>query len=183
MPLNAITGIIQLIIAPVVIVTACALLVNGLQARYTILIDRLRALARDRLDLRLRIEAEAVSDPDAVTLIERRLHLIETQLPLVLRHHRLVRNALIAVYLGIIAFLVDMLLIALAAFFPGELANALVLLGFLAGTAAALMGVIIAAVEIRASHDVIRYEVDAMAHFTADARPGRTPPPRHPSAG
>jgi len=45
MELAAITATIQLIIAPVVIVTACALLVNGLLTRYTLLIDRLRALA------------------------------------------------------------------------------------------------------------------------------------------
>jgi hypothetical protein len=165
MELSAITAIIQLVIAPVVIVTACALLVNGLQARYTILIDRLRALARDRLELRLRREQEASADPDSIALIERRLHLIETQLPLVLRHHRQVRNALIAVYVGIACFLTDMFLIALAAFFPGGLMNALVLVAFLTGTGSALVGVIIAALEIRASHDVLLYEVDSLAAF------------------
>jgi hypothetical protein len=165
MELAAITAIIQLVIAPVVIVTACALLVNGLQARYTLIIDRLRALGRDRLEMRLRQEAEATVDPATVKLIERRLHLIETQLPLVLQHHRLVQNALIAVYSGIACFLVDMFLIALAASYPGSLMNALVLFCFLGGVAAALIGVIIAAVEIRASHAVIRYEVDSMAMF------------------
>jgi Protein of unknown function (DUF2721) len=158
MELAAITAVIQLVIAPVVIVTACALLVNGLLTRYTLLIDRLRALARDRLDLRLR--ADASTDPDALTLINRRLLLIEEQVPKVLRHHRLVRNALIAVYSAIACFLVDMFLIALAAFFPGGAMNALVLVGFLTGTACALVGIIIAISEIQASHAVIRYEVE-----------------------
>ncbi|MBN8590295.1 MAG: DUF2721 domain-containing protein [Anaerolineae bacterium] len=163
MELAAITATIQLIIAPVVIVTACALLVNGLLTRYTLLIDRLRALAKDRLDLRLR--SDATSDPETLALINRRLGLIEEQVPRVLRHHRMVRNALVAAYSGIACFLVDMFLIALAAFFPGGLLNTLVLIGFLSGTAAALVAVLIAISEIRASHQVIRYEVDSIDLF------------------
>jgi len=127
-----------------------------------LLIDRLRALAKDRLDLRLR--SDATSDPEALALINRRLGLIEEQVPRVLRHHRMVRNV-VAAYSGIACFLVDMFLIALAAFFPGGLLNTLVLLGFLSGTAAALVAVLIAISEIRASHQVIRYEVDSIDLF------------------
>jgi uncharacterized membrane protein YphA (DoxX/SURF4 family) len=42
---------IQLILAPVVMVTACAILLAGLLSRFAALNDRLRLLARERLDL------------------------------------------------------------------------------------------------------------------------------------
>jgi hypothetical protein len=51
--LNAetITHTIQFILAPVVMVSSCAILVGGMLSRYAELKDRLRALARERLDL------------------------------------------------------------------------------------------------------------------------------------
>ena len=42
---------IQLILAPVVMITACALLLNSLGARYSGLSNRLQTLAKDRLTL------------------------------------------------------------------------------------------------------------------------------------
>ena len=46
-----VTRTIQLILAPVVMITACALLLNGLLSRYDALNARLRIMGRERLDL------------------------------------------------------------------------------------------------------------------------------------
>lgn len=53
------TRTIQLILAPVVMVTACGILVNGLIGRYTNITNRLRTMAHERLELLRQLEMSA----------------------------------------------------------------------------------------------------------------------------
>ncbi len=48
--INTVTHLIQLMIVPVVMVTACTLLINGMLQQYASINDRLRSMARERLD-------------------------------------------------------------------------------------------------------------------------------------
>src|SRR4051812_48031474 len=73
---------LQLIIAPVVMISSCALLLTGLLGRYAAVNDRLRAMARERLDL-------WHSDIDGDGFKTERLHQIDQQIPDLLRRHRM----------------------------------------------------------------------------------------------
>ena len=91
MTINTVTRLIQLMIVPVVMVTACALLINGILQQYASINDRLRLMARERLELWHPREAEQATPMTARdAFITERLEQIDTQLPQLLQRHHLV---------------------------------------------------------------------------------------------
>jgi hypothetical protein len=147
---------IQLILAPVVMVTACAGFLNGLLSRYGAINDRLRALARERLDL---LESCGVEVAKAAGLARERLVEIDTQVPALLRRHRKVRDSVLVVYAAIVVFVVSMFVIALAAAFGSTPIAIAALIVFLAATTLLLVGAVISVLEVRISHEAMHYEM------------------------
>lgn len=149
---------IQLIIAPVVLITACAIIQGGILGRYMYLGQRMRLLAQERLEL---LHSNKMED----SFYRERVQEIDSQIPLLIRRHRLLQNGVTLVYSAILIFLISMFAIALSvASNFGELATfALVL--FLTGTGILLVGVIAAIKEIRMSHQAICYEISRIASF------------------
>jgi hypothetical protein len=161
MSVEAIARTIQLMLAPVVMVTSCALLVGGMLTRYTAINDLMRALTRERLEL-LRGQGGALSvvamAGDAFK--EERLHEIDTQLPSLLRQHELIHHGALATYLAISLFVLSMFVIALAAGSSSAALATTALVVFLLGTAALLVGVLLIGLEIRISNQAVRYQVE-----------------------
>lgn len=152
--------IIQVILAPVVMITSCAIIVGGILTQYNAINDRLRALARERLDL-LTAPDGALNHSQSLgnSAHGERLGEIDAQLPLLLRRHELARNAALALYSAIIILIVSMFTIALAVLQTGAALRNVALITFLLGTASALVGIVLMAHELRISHDAVRYEV------------------------
>jgi hypothetical protein len=159
MSAETVSRTIQLILAPVVMVSACSILVGGLQAHYASINDRLRAMARERLDLLRSLRAEAVrGSEERDTLALERLEEIDHQIPVLLRRHRQVHDAVLAVYCAILIFVASMFVIACAAAVNTDWTATAALLVFLAGVAALLVGVVLITVEVRTSHRALQYE-------------------------
>lgn len=152
--------IIQIILAPVVMITSCAIIVGGVLSQYSAINDRLRALARERLDL-LTTSDGSLSKPVLATASAHaeRLSEIDTQLPLLLYRHRVVRNAAFALYSAIAILVLSMFIIAIAILQSAAALRSLALIIFLLGTASALIGIVLMTYELRISHDAIYYEV------------------------
>ncbi len=146
---------VQIILAPVVLMTVCAILVQGLLGRYASISDRLRALARERLDL---LGGEAGRAP----LRTERLRLVDAQLPRLLHHHRRIHDALLAFYVAEGIFIASMFVIAAAAFTVSTDLATDALGVFLLGAGVVLVGVLLTALEVRASHAVLDDEVRGM---------------------
>jgi hypothetical protein len=73
---------ISLILAPVVMITSCVLLLNGLLTRYEVISTRMRAMHRERLEL-LQAMGYKMSDGEpTLGFSTQRVQEIETQLPL-----------------------------------------------------------------------------------------------------
>jgi len=155
--LETVAQTIQLILAPVVMVSACAILLTGLLSRYAAINDRMRLLARERFDLLLGQADEATQ-----RLIAERIKQIDTQIPILLHHHRLTHDAVLAAYSAVALYIADMFVIALGAVMYADWIAALVLVLFLGGTGMLLAGILITAREIRTSHQAVQYEVQAM---------------------
>ncbi|HEY9626195.1 MAG TPA: DUF2721 domain-containing protein [Coleofasciculaceae cyanobacterium] len=147
---------IQLIIAPVVLITACALIQNAVLGRYASVGQYMRSLALERLAL-LR------SDEKADVFYLERLQEIDRQTPLLIRRHRLLQNAALIIYSATSIFLGSMFAIALAVTLNSAIVASLTLTLFLLGTGILLLGVLSISVEIRMSHRAICYEVDSIA--------------------
>lgn len=157
---------IGFILAPAVMINACAVALNGLLAHYAAINDRLRGLAKERLELlRLRVEASRG------LFVGERLEEIDTQLPQLLVRHALMRTSILWVFIAVSLYVVTMLIIALAAFSAPWVAT-LALVLFLLGTAALLGGVSLTVLEIYRSHGAVDYEVRQVSRLRVGERRG-----------
>jgi Protein of unknown function (DUF2721) len=156
-----IASTIQLVLAPVVMISACAITLNGLIGHYQAINDRVRAMMHERLDL-LR------GPVDADRFSRERLVEIDHQVPDLLRRHRLMRNAVVAIDSAIAVFVASMLAIAIETV-SGSIAVGTVVLGlFMLGTLGLLIGVVLSALEIRSSHNGLDYEANRVLGLKRD---------------
>jgi hypothetical protein len=147
---------IQLIIAPVVLITACALIQNAILIRYASIGQYMRSLALERLQL---LRTSKVTD---LFYLER-LQEIDRQIPLLTRRHRLLQTVIIVIYSSVSIFLMNMFAIALTVAIGSDTSATFALLLFLVGTGVLLVGVFLATLEIHMSHRAICYEVGRIA--------------------
>jgi hypothetical protein len=171
--LKTVAQSIQLILAPVVMLSACTILLGGLQSRYAAVNDRLRAMVRERLEL-LRGDGTDLARPPATNAYAtERLHQLDEQMPELLRRHGAIRDSVLAVYGAVEIFVVDMFLIGAATATPLGWLPAAVLIDFLVGMGALLYGVGLTIDEVRVSHHALAYEVNRVL---ALGGPGQLPP-------
>ena len=159
----------QYILAPVVMISASALILNGMHGRYTSLNHRLRDMSRERLKL-------LDSDIDDSVYKNERLDYIDTELPIMLDHYVQVHQAIMFMYLAVMLYVVNMFMIAIAyqtqsaaiPFSFGEasptkmVAKGIVLTAlafFLIGTATSLLALTVNIREFRNSHELTEHEV------------------------
>ncbi|NEQ22434.1 MAG: DUF2721 domain-containing protein [Microcoleus sp. SIO2G3] len=150
---------IQLIIAPVVLITACMLFQNGILARYASLSQRIRSLAHERFDLLRSGKAEETFNLE-------RLQAIDRQLPSLTHRHRLIQKSALFAYSAIAIFILTMFAISLSVAFNSGAVGTIALMLFLVGTGVLLMGIFSIALEIRISHRAICYEVHQITSLT-----------------
>jgi hypothetical protein len=151
-----VTQIIQAILAPVLMVNACALLVAALFTRYVGINDRLRQMAHERLVLLRDYQQERSTER---FLLDERLQEIDAQFRNLLRRHWLAHHAVIAMYAAIGVFVIDMFVIAVSLMSNDEWTSMLALVVFLAGIALMPVGIVLTVVEVSTSRGIIVYEV------------------------
>jgi hypothetical protein len=147
---------IQLILAPVVMFSACSIFVGGVLNHYTSVGDRIRALTRERLD---------VLRSQTTTLDLERLDEIDAQLPEILQRHQLIHHALMAVYASIAILILTMCVIAVTATIAADWVGTLVYGIFLLSVLAMLAGVVLITIEIQTSRRSLAFEVDRVSHL------------------
>lgn len=148
----AVAEIIQLIIAPTVLLSVCALVQNGVLTRYIALGNRIRSLNQERFKLL------HVSDPsDKLATVS--LRTLDYQIPLLVHRHKLLQDTVVIIYIAIVILIVSMFAIALSVGFnSGQIATMSLVL-FLLSAGALLLGVCLTAQEVRISHQALCYEV------------------------
>lgn len=154
---------IQLILAPVVMVTACGLLLNGMLAHYTAINDRIRRLVAERLGLAFVTPAD-----DHAALARERLTEIDHQVPMLIDRHRQVHHAILLVYTAVVTLVLSMFIIGAAALADSDALGTVALFVFLAATAAILVGAGFMAVEVRGSHASVAYEAMRVVGLPVD---------------
>ncbi len=155
-----VTRIIQLILAPAVIISACAIIVGGLVSRAAAINDRIRIMNRERLDL-LRQDTNRL-------LAKERLREIDQQLPDLLQRLQLSHRAVMATYCAILVLIGDMLLIAIAAVTNSVAVGWLALVVFLAGAATLALAMVLTIRELQKSLNSIKYEVQRVSSLMVE---------------
>jgi hypothetical protein len=158
MSIDTIIRTISLILAPVVMISSCAIFLNGLFGHYQTISARLRAMHRERLELLQTVDMSTTAER-AVSIIFQRILEIDTQLPKMLRRHQLIRDAVVAIGVAVSIFITSMFIIALASATNSPLAAVIALIAFLLGTGALLVGVITTTIELYQSHREVSYEI------------------------
>jgi hypothetical protein len=135
---------------PAVLFTASALLLAGLQNKYSSLIVAVRALNDERRELLRRPTLAAWEQSRSESIVE--------QIPHLLARAKLVRNAVFMLYLGTLLFLLASFIIGLVHLGWPPMAGLVIGL-FGLGLAGLMIGVGFALAEARLSYRVVRMEV------------------------
>src|SRR5487761_1276118 len=150
---------VQAMVAPVVLITSAGVLSSALLTMYGSVNDRMRAMDRERLDIltgAARVLRSAAEVPPAG---RERLTQLDAQLPMLLRRHRLLHNAVLLIYAAVAVLVLSVIAIGVAVPGGSGAAGTAALALVLAATVMLLGGLLFAARSIMISMNAIDYEV------------------------
>jgi len=150
---TSIVQVIELMLAPGLMISACGLLLLGMNNKYSLVVNRIRLLNEERRKVLVKGSTGSFSYEENV-----RLESISLQLDKLTMRARLVRNAVLAYTNAVAFFVITSLLIGIQYFAELNL-NILITSIFLLGMISVLAGVLYAAYETREGYKIILLEV------------------------
>jgi len=147
--------IIQLMLAPAVMISACGLLLLGINNKYSLVVNRVRLLNEEKRHLFVRVNENPLSTEDNV-----RLESIANQIQKLVYRVRLVRNSVLSYTVAVALFVVTSFFLGYSYFAALNL-TMLILIAFLLGMVFVLLGIIFAGMETYKGYEIITYEVKA----------------------
>jgi hypothetical protein len=144
---------IQLILAPVVMVSACGILLTGMLNHYGNINDRIRRLTAERLQLSQLRPLEGHEALAGERLVE-----IDHEVPMLITRHQQVHHAILLAFTAVAILVLSMFIIAATALSHSSAVGTVALFVFLGGTAALLGSAAFMALEVRSSHRTVSYE-------------------------
>lgn len=161
--MNALTGdnlsviqVIQLMLAPAVMINACGLLLLGINNKYSLVVNRVRILNEEKRRLRKTAGERELNYDESV-----RLESIAQQLRRLVYRVKLVRNCVLFDTSAVALFVLTSLFIGVDYFLqPFSLKN-IIIATFLLGMVSVFCGVAFAFLETKKGYDIVIYEVKA----------------------
>ncbi len=150
----SIVQVIQLMLAPGIMISACGLLLLGMNNKYSLVVNRIRLLNEEKRKFFTKAGERDFNYEENV-----RLESISMQLSKLAFRVKLVRNAVLSYTIAVAFFVLTSLFIGLQFVMGSEKLNYLVTILFLVGMILVLIGVIFAAYESIKGYDIIRLEV------------------------
>lgn len=139
------------IVAPAIMISASALMILALHAKYSSLIDRLRSLNEERRSI--------VNAPEQQKSGQRLQNVVE-QIELFLVRARLVRNSIVSLYLAISLFVLSSIIIGVAIVISSiGLPIGASLIVFMLGMVCVFIGTVYALRDILNAYTIARIEV------------------------
>jgi hypothetical protein len=151
--LNSIIQVIQLMLAPGIMISACGLLLLGMNNKYSLIVNRIRLLNEER-----RKVLKSAGDREFSYEENVRLESISLQIDKLTLRVRLVRNAVLSYTIAVALFVITSLLIGIEYFAELNL-NVLITINFLVGMISVLAGILFAAYETKEGYNIIQLEV------------------------
>ena len=150
----SIVDVIQLMLAPGLMISACGLLLLGLNNKYSLVVNRIRILNEEKRRFVNKSAEKDFSYEDTV-----RLESISRQISALFFRVKLVRNSVLSYTIAVALFVVTSLLIGIQYLFDFQSLSYLMTTLFLLGMLSVLIGVIYAAQETIEGYKIIRLEV------------------------
>lgn len=148
--------VIQLMLAPAVMINACGLLLLGINNKYSLVVNRVRILNEERRRLRKTAGERDLNYDENV-----RLESISQQLTRLVYRMKLVRNCVLFDTTAVALFVLTSLFIGIDYFVPSINLRTIVIATFLIGMISVFCGVGFAFFETKKGYDIVIYEVKA----------------------
>ena len=145
---------IQLILAPGVMISACGLLLLGINNKFTSVLNRIRALTEEKRKMIINA-AEREFIPAEIQRIES----ITRQLTGLLNRAKLIRNSIFCYLCAVGLFVVTSLFIGADYFQPMLQLRYLILGTFLSGMVIVFVGVIFGVLDTMKGYNIVKFEV------------------------
>jgi hypothetical protein len=151
---SSIIQIIQLMLAPGLMISACGLLLLGMNNKYSLVVNRIRLLNEERRRFLLKKSGKDFDYEENI-----RLESISQQISALLIRVKLVRNAVLSYTIAVAFFVLTSLIIGLQFASQNIELTLLIIALFLLGMLSVLIGIIFAAYETKKGYDIIHLEV------------------------
>lgn len=145
---------IQAILTPALMISACGLLLLGLNNRYATVLSRIRMLNDEK--------RRKLADPEGIDreyIDALRFESVMRQIPSLIQRANHLRRSLIFLWIGVICYLFSSICLGAGLFF-GMHAPALAVWVFMAGLCTAIIGVVFALLDIALAYRVLKLEVE-----------------------
>ena len=149
------SSLIQSMLAPGLMISACGLLLLGMNNKYSLVVNRIRLLNEERR--KMRYEANKVDN------YEQRHKSIDTQISMLIVRVALIRNTVFSYSMAIAGFIISSLFIGYQVLTEAADLYWLIVLTFLAGMIFVLAGIIFAALEVRRGFNIVRIEINDLS--------------------
>ncbi len=153
--ITSIVEIIQLMLAPGIMISACGLLLLGMNNKYSLVVNRIRLLNEER---RKAIH-KTTDDKDFNYQETQRLESISMQITKLVYRVKLVRNAVLCYTTAVALFVLTSLSIGFGFLLEITKLNSIVTILFLSGMISVLCGIIFAAYETYKGYEIVNFEV------------------------
>jgi Protein of unknown function (DUF2721) len=154
--ISSIVQIIQLMLAPGLMISACGLLLLGMNNKYSLIVNRIRLLNEER-----RKALHKLGDTEFSFQENVRFESITKQLERLTYRVGLVRNAVLSYTIAVALFVLTSLLIGFGYLFEIARLNSIITILFLLGMTSVLAGVLFAAYETYKGYEIVKYEVES----------------------
>jgi len=150
----SIAQVIQLMLAPGLMISACGLLLLGMNNKYSLVVNRIRLLNEEKRKLFFKAGEKTFYTDENV-----RLESISMQIEKLVFRVKLVRNAVLSYTTAVALFVITSILIGFQFFFMIDHFSFFITGLFLLGMLSVLSGISYAAYETIKGYDIIQLEV------------------------
>lgn len=146
-----IVQLIQGMLAPGLMISACGLLLLGMNNKYSLVVNRIRLLNEEKRKV---FHQDKIDENDS-----NRLSNIELQISHLIERISLVRNAVFSYSMAVALFIVSSVLIGLTINSRPSAFDWLIVAFFYAGMLAVFVGIVFAAIEVWKGYRIVKIEI------------------------
>ncbi len=146
------SGLIQIMLAPGLMISACGLLLLGMNNKYSLVVNRIRLLNEERRKFIYAAEIEKQAKP--------RHKSVDLQIEKLNARMALIRNAVFSYSIAVAFFIISSLMIGINKISNPANLDWLVIIFFLIGMIFVLAGIIFAAIEVWRGYQIVRIEIE-----------------------
>jgi Protein of unknown function (DUF2721) len=150
--MDSASGLIQIMLAPGLMISACGLLLLGMNNKYSLVVNRIRLLNEERR--RFRHEKQQEKN------LERYHKSIDLQIEKLSQRISLIRNAVFSYSIAVAFFILSSLMIGINQYSHTGSINWLVILTFLVGMLFVFSGIVYAAFEVWRGYQIVCIEIE-----------------------